>query len=52
MAAAAPPTTTGSTKLDGAIQTIASKEPQKLSGVALYSRFVRPLGIDDQPEWY
>lgn len=39
MAAAAPPKTTGSTKLDGAIQTIAAKEPQKLSGINLYSRF-------------
>ncbi len=41
MAAAAPPKTTGSPKLDGAIQKIAASEPQKLSGVALYSRFVR-----------
>jgi hypothetical protein len=40
MAAAIPPKTTGSTKLDGAIQTLASKEPQKLSGINLYSRFV------------
>jgi solute carrier family 25 (mitochondrial phosphate transporter), member 3 len=41
MAATAPPTTTGSTKLDSIVQTAVSKEPQKLSGVALYSRFVR-----------
>lgn len=44
MAAAAPPKTTGSMKLDGAIQKIAAKEPQKLSGINLYSRFV---SIDD-----
>jgi hypothetical protein len=41
MAATAPPTTTGSTKLDAFVQTATSKEPQKLSGVGLYSRFVR-----------
>jgi len=39
MAAVAPPKTTGSTKLDGALQKIAASEPKKLSGVALYSRF-------------
>lgn len=41
MAATAPPTTVGSTKLDGLAHTAASKEPQKLSGINLYSRFVR-----------
>jgi hypothetical protein len=41
MAATAPPTTTGSAKLDGLVQTAAAKEPQKLSGLGLYSRFVR-----------
>lgn len=41
MAATAPPTTVGSTKLDGLVQKAASKEPQKLSGLNLYSRFVR-----------
>ncbi|KAI9873372.1 MAG: hypothetical protein M1823_007935, partial [Watsoniomyces obsoletus] len=30
------PKSTGSLKLDGAIQKIAANEPQKLSGVALY----------------
>lgn len=35
-----PATTTGSTKLDGLVQTAKAAEPQKLSGVALYSRFV------------
>ncbi|KAK5447910.1 mitochondrial phosphate carrier protein [Exophiala xenobiotica] len=39
MAATLPPSSTGSTKLDGAIQTVKANEPQKLSGVALYSRF-------------
>jgi hypothetical protein len=41
MAATAPPTTVGSTKLDGLVQNAASKEPQKLSGFNLYGRFVR-----------
>jgi solute carrier family 25 phosphate transporter 3 len=39
MAATAPPTSTGSTKLDAIKQTLEAKEPKKLSGVALYSRF-------------
>jgi solute carrier family 25 phosphate transporter 3 len=39
MATTAAPQTTGSPKLDSIIQTVASKEPQKLSGVSLYSRF-------------
>ncbi|KAK5081893.1 mitochondrial phosphate carrier protein [Exophiala xenobiotica] len=34
-----PPTSTGSTKLDAAVQTAKANEPAKLSGVALYSRF-------------
>ena len=39
MAAAAPPASTGSTKLDGAIQKTMANTPEKLSGFALYSRF-------------
>jgi len=39
MAATLPPKSTGSDKLDAAIQTAAAKDPRKLSGVALYSRF-------------
>lgn len=39
MAATAPPTTTGSTKLDGVIQKVSANQPAKLSGVGLYSRF-------------
>jgi solute carrier family 25 (mitochondrial phosphate transporter), member 3 len=39
MAAAAPPKSIGSAKVDGAIQKAAAHEPQKLSGAALYSRF-------------
>jgi hypothetical protein len=39
MAAQAPPTSTGSTKLDAVKQNIQAAEPEKLSGVALYSRF-------------
>jgi solute carrier family 25 (mitochondrial phosphate transporter), member 3 len=39
MAATAPPTSVGSAKIDGAIQNVAANAPQKLSGVALYSRF-------------
>jgi len=35
----APPASTGSTKLDAIKQTVAAKDPQKLSGMALYSRF-------------
>lgn len=30
---------TGSTKVDAVVQTLKANEPQKLSGVALYSRF-------------
>lgn len=40
MAATLPPKSTGSTKLDAAIQTVKANEPQKLSGINLYSRFV------------
>jgi len=40
MAAAAPPNTASSPKLDAFVQKVTLKEPQKLSGVALYSRFV------------
>jgi solute carrier family 25 phosphate transporter 3 len=36
---ASPATSTGSTKVDAVVQTIAAKTPEKLSGVALYSRF-------------
>jgi solute carrier family 25 phosphate transporter 3 len=32
-------TSTGSTKVDAVVQTALSKTPEKLSGVALYSRF-------------
>jgi len=39
MATNAPPTSTGSTKLDAVKQSIQASEPKKLSGVALYSRF-------------
>lgn len=39
MAAQAPPTSTGSVKVDAVKQNIQAAEPQKLSGVALYSRF-------------
>ncbi|RMZ77641.1 hypothetical protein DV738_g4291, partial [Chaetothyriales sp. CBS 135597] len=39
MTAQAPPTTTGSAKLDGALQQAADNQPKKLSGIALYSRF-------------
>ena len=37
MATTAP--TTGSAKVDGVVQTALSKTPEKLSGIALYSRF-------------
>lgn len=37
--ATAPPSSTGSVKLDSLKQTLQASEPQKLSGVALYSRF-------------
>lgn len=43
MAATLPPSSTGSTKLDAVVQTAKANEPQKLSGVALYSRFVSEL---------
>ena len=39
MAAANPPSSTGSVKLDAIKQNIQANEPQKLSGFALYSRF-------------
>ncbi|KAF1986785.1 mitochondrial carrier [Aulographum hederae CBS 113979] len=39
MAAAPPPTSTGSVKLDAAKQAVLASEPEKLSGFALYSRF-------------
>lgn len=39
MAATLPPKTTGSTKLDAAIQTASASQPKKLSGIDLYSRF-------------
>lgn len=37
--ASPPASSTGSTKLDGAIQKTAANTPEKLSGIALYSRF-------------
>ncbi|KAL9043878.1 MAG: hypothetical protein Q9214_002947 [Letrouitia sp. 1 TL-2023] len=39
MSTAPPPTATGSSKLDAAKQVVAAKSPEKLSGLALYSRF-------------
>ncbi|KAI9795286.1 MAG: mitochondrial phosphate carrier protein [Piccolia ochrophora] len=39
MAAAAPPSSSGSPKLDAAVQKASSQSPEKLSGLALYSRF-------------
>ncbi|KAL8738404.1 MAG: hypothetical protein Q9181_000775 [Wetmoreana brouardii] len=39
MSTAPPPTSTGSSKLDAAKQVAAAKSPEKLSGLALYSRF-------------
>jgi len=36
---ASPTTSTGSTKVDAAIQKVAANTPEKMSGVALYSRF-------------
>ncbi|KAI9855775.1 MAG: mitochondrial phosphate carrier protein [Vezdaea acicularis] len=39
MAASAPPSSTGSQKLDALVQQTAAKTPEKLSGMALYSRF-------------
>jgi solute carrier family 25 phosphate transporter 3 len=38
MASSAPPTSTGSAKLDAIKQNVAAATPEKLSGVALYSR--------------
>ena len=35
----APSTSTGSVKLDAIKQTVQANTPEKLSGVALYSRF-------------
>lgn len=35
----APPTSTGSAKLDAVKQNIQAATPEKLSGLALYSRF-------------
>jgi solute carrier family 25 (mitochondrial phosphate transporter), member 3 len=32
-------TTTGSTKVDAVLQTAKANTPEKLSGIALYSRF-------------
>lgn len=37
--AAAPPASTGSTKLDALKQTATAADPTKLSGLQLYSRF-------------
>ncbi|MCJ1340623.1 mitochondrial phosphate carrier protein [Bachmanniomyces sp. S44760] len=39
MATAPPPSSTGSTKLDAAVQNASAKTPEKLSGLQLYSRF-------------
>ena len=39
MAASHPPPSTGSAKLDGLVQKASAKTPEKLSGLALYSRF-------------
>lgn len=39
MAASAPPSTTGSTELDAIVQNASAQTPEKLSGLALYSRF-------------
>jgi solute carrier family 25 phosphate transporter 3 len=36
---AAPSTSTGSTQLDAVVQKVAANTPEKLSGIALYSRF-------------
>jgi solute carrier family 25 phosphate transporter 3 len=36
---ASAPASTGSTKVDAVVQNLAAKSPEKLSGVALYSRF-------------
>jgi len=37
--ATAPPTSTGSTKLDAIKQNVTAADPTKLSGLQLYSRF-------------
>ncbi|KAI4257941.1 MAG: hypothetical protein LQ352_001447 [Teloschistes flavicans] len=39
MSNAPPPTSTGSSKIDAAKQVVAAQTPEKLSGLALYSRF-------------
>lgn len=39
MAASAPPSSTGSAKLDALVQKTSAKTPEKLSGLNLYSRF-------------
>lgn len=39
MAANAPPSSTGSQKLDAVVQTTSAQSPAKLSGLSLYSRF-------------
>ena len=39
MAASAPPSSTGSTKLDAVVQNASAASPAKLSGFQLYSRF-------------
>jgi solute carrier family 25 (mitochondrial phosphate transporter), member 3 len=39
MAATPPPTSTGSTKVDAVLNNIKAETPEKLSGLALYSRF-------------
>lgn len=39
MAASSPPSSTGSTKLDAIVQKTSAQTPEKLSGLALYSRF-------------
>jgi solute carrier family 25 phosphate transporter 3 len=36
---ASPATSTGSAKVDAVVQKVAAQTPEKLSGVALYSRF-------------
>jgi solute carrier family 25 phosphate transporter 3 len=36
---APPATSTGSAKVDAVVQNVAANTPEKLSGIALYSRF-------------
>jgi solute carrier family 25 phosphate transporter 3 len=36
---ASPVASTGSTKVDAVVQQVAANTPEKLSGIALYSRF-------------